>query len=190
MKRSVLTIMFIGLMLSACGSATSTTISCASYWFDSVGVCLPDGWRILDRVALDDRGAPEDVIVAFQLNESVSGQYPTMTVTREPLTGTIDSTAYNEATMRSVAVLPGFEELDSRKVTIDGESLLVHVFLAQPEKDEPKRRFSQVSMVHDDAGYSVTALTPVSVNNTLESAVAQMIQSITFVAPLSSAAAQ
>ncbi|MDD5751208.1 MAG: hypothetical protein PHS73_01665 [Candidatus Peribacteraceae bacterium] len=191
MKRSVFTALIMSLLLSACGGGGSgSAITCASYWFDSVGACLPEGWRVLDRAALDERGAPEDVIVAFQRDEAVSGQYPTVTITREPLTGSIDSVSYNEATMRSVAVLPGFKELDSRKIQIDEESLLVHVFHAQPVQEEPQRRFSQVSVVHDGNGYSITALTPVSVNNTLEGAVAQILQSVTFKAPQSSAAAE
>ena len=192
MKRSVFAAILISLTLSGCGGGggSGTEITCASYWFDTIGVCLPDGWKVLDRSVLDDRGAPEDVLVAFQMDTAVSGQYPTVTITKEVLSGAIDSAAYNEASIRSVSVLPGFKELDTRKVSIDDESLLVHVFQAQPVKDEPQRRFSQVSAVHDGIGYSVTALTPVSVNNTIESAVAQILQSVTFQAPQSSAAAQ
>lgn len=190
-KRPLIALALACLLLSACGSSTpSGTAACASYWFDVLGACLPEGWHVLDRTALDERGAPEDVIVAFQMDDAVSGQYPTVTVTREPLASVMASADYGRATQRTVSVLPGFKELDTRTVKVDGKDAYVYVFLAQPVKDEPQRRFSQMSVVQDKTGYAVTAITPVSVKNTVEAAVTQILQSITFTAPVSSAAAQ
>jgi len=184
---------FVGVLLcgflAGCGSGGSDeVVQCQTYWFDVVGACLPSNWKLLDRAELTARGVPEDVAVAFQNEESVSGQFPTVSVTREPLTTVVDPQAYSDATIRSVAVLPGYKLIDQKKVDIDGVSLPVHVFFAQPLSGEPQRRFLQVSTVQGQSGYTVTALTPITVQSSLESEIFTILESITFKAPETPAA--
>lgn len=159
------------------------TIACQTYWFEQVGACLPSTWKLLDRTELTERGVPDDVIIAFQSETSVSGQYPTISVTKEPLSTVATPEAYSEATTRSVAVLPGYKLIDQKQVTIDGESLPVHVFFAQPVSGEPQRRFLQVSTVSGQNGYTVTALTPLTVSSALENEIFTIMGSITFKPP-------
>ncbi|OIO54224.1 hypothetical protein AUJ46_03825 [Candidatus Peregrinibacteria bacterium CG1_02_54_53] len=177
-------VVLLSLLLTACGSGSSGGSACQNYWFEQVGACLPDAWQLLDRAELLQRGIPEDVIIAFQNETSVSGQYPTVSITREPLATVVEPVAYSEATIRSVAVLPGYKLIDQKKVTIDGISLPVHVFFAQPVTGEPQRRFLQVSTVVGQNGYTVTALTPLTVSSDLESEIFTILGSITFKAPV------
>lgn len=182
MRRRIPLVLCLSLLLASCGSSEKAP-QCQIYWFDQVGACLPASWQLLDRTELAERQVPEDVIIAFQSETSVSGQFPTVSVTREPLATVAEPTAYSEATIRSVAVLPGYKLIDQKKVTIDGVSLPVHVFFAQPVSGEPQRRFLQVSTVVGQNGYTVTALTPLTVSATLEGEILTILGSITFKAP-------
>lgn len=186
MRRFIPALLLFPLLLSACGSSSSSdgTAGCQTYWFEIVGACLPDSWKLLDRTELDQRGVPEDVIIAFQNAESVSGQYPTVSITREPLSTVVGASDYSEATIRSVAVLPGYKLIDKKKISIDSVSLPVHIFFAQPISGEPQRRFMQVSTVVNKDGYTITALTPLTVKAALETEILTIIGSVTFQAPM------
>ncbi|MDD4287656.1 MAG: hypothetical protein PHN33_04890 [Candidatus Peribacteraceae bacterium] len=177
-------LLLLSLFLVSCGSSSSgEATQCQTYWFEQIGTCLPSSWKLLDAVELAQRGVPEDVIIAFQSDTSVSGQYPTISVTREPLSTVVTPADYSDATIRSVSVLPGYKLIDQKKVTIDGVSLPVHVFFAQPVSGEPQRRFLQVSTVVGQNGYAITALTPLTVSSSLESEILTILGSITFKAP-------
>lgn len=184
MRRFSSSVLVLSLFLVSCGAGTSSTATdCQNYWFDQIGACLPASWILLDREELSQRGVPEDVIIAFQSNEPVSGQFPTISVTREPLSTVVTPAEYSDATIRSVAVLPGYTLIDQKKVTIDGVSLPVHVFFAQPVSGEPQRRFLQVSTVVGQNGFTITALTPLTVSGTLEAQILAILGGITFKAP-------
>lgn len=178
-------LLLLSLFLVSCGSSGSTeTTQCQTYWFDQIGACLPGSWKLIDRTELAQRGVPEDVLIAFQSDTAVSGQFPTVSVTREPLSTVVAPADYSDATIRSVSVLPGYKLIDQKKVTIDGVSLPVHVFFAQPLTGEPQRRFLQVSTVVGQNGYAITALTPLTVSSDLESEILTILGSVTFVAPV------
>ena len=182
MKKNFLSILLILPILSACGSTGTTTavITCKNYWFETVGACLPDNWNVLDRATLDQRGVAEDTIIAFQMKDAVSGQFPTVSITKEPLATVVDSATYSDATIRSVTVLPAYKLIDKKKSTIDKVATSIHVFTAQPTLSEPMRKFYQVSTVNGSIGYTVTALTPVSVSAAVENAVLAILGSMTF----------
>jgi len=182
-------LLLLSLFLVSCGSSGSTgTTQCQTYWFDQIGACLPGSWKLIDRSELAQRGVPEDVLIAFQSDTSVSGQFPTVSVTREPLSTVVTPVDYSDATIRSVSVLPGYKLIDQKKVTIDSVSLPVHVFFAQPLTGEPQRRFMQVSTVVGQSGYAITALTPLTVSGDLENEILTILGSITFKAPAEPAA--
>ena|GEM_PF-392851 len=182
-------LLLLSLFLVSCGSSSSTDVTqCQTYWFDQIGACLPSSWKLLDATELAQRGVPEDVVIAFQSDTSVSGQFPTISVTREPLSSVVTPADYSDATIRSVSVLPGYKLIDQKKVTIDDVSLPVHVFFAQPLTGEPQRRFMQVSTVVGQNGYAITALTPLTVSSALESEIYAIFGSVTFVAPVTPAA--
>lgn len=164
--------------LAACGGGT--VVECTqSYWDGEVGTCLPDGWHVLDRSNLDDRGVPEEAVVAFQTDESISGQYLTIVVTREVLPEEVASTDYSEAGVASVSSLPGFARLDERTVEIDGEDHILHVFTAQPSDEQPMARFYQISMAKGRQGYTFTAATPVSIDDSAEERITAILENAT-----------
>lgn len=179
------------LLLASCGGSSGTPTACTQqYWNGRVGICLPDGWRVLERERLDQQGIPQDVVAAFQVEKPVSGQYPTVVVTQEPLSQTMDTTTYSLASMRAVSALPGYALIDTRSVNIDTKAANVHIYTAQPAADQPKTRFSQVSAVSPpDAssptgtGYTVTAFAPLSLSSSLEAQELAMVESLTFVEP-------
>ncbi len=183
MKRTALSL-FACLLLAACGSSSGTTEqTCKLFWLGSVGSCLPDGWQVLAPEELADKGAPEEVIAGLQSQTAIAGQYPTVTVTRELLASPVTPENYSEASIRSVTVLPGYQQVDMREVKIDDVTLKLHVFLAQPVSGEPQRRFYQVSTVAGDSGYTVTGMTPVTIQSAVEKGVLDILQNITFKAP-------
>lgn len=168
------------LLLSACGGS-SANIACESaYWDGKIGTCLPDGWRVVDREELDERGIPGEVLVAFQSEEPYAGQFATVTVTRESLSQALTSSEYSEASVASVKGLPGYTEVDEQTVAVDGEDVLLHIFTAQPQEDQPESRFYQVSAVSSNEGFTFTGATPVSISDELEGQVQLIISSATF----------
>ncbi len=189
MRRTLSVLLLLPLLLAACGSSDGgDAVACQTYWFEQVGACLPSTWKLLDRAELTQRGVPDDVIIAFQSDAAVSGQFPTISITAEPLSAVATPEAYSEATIRSVSVLPGYKLIDQKQTSLDGVSLPVHVFYAQPVSGEPQRRFLQVSTVVGQNGYTVTALTPLTVASALENEILAILGSVTFVAPETPAA--
>ena len=188
MKR-LLAILSVTAVLSACGgsSSKSTEVVCKEqFWNGVIGVCLPAGWTVLEREKLADRGVPDQVLVAFQAEKTVSGQSPTITVTSEKLGSPLDSPAYSQASIRSVTTLPGYTLIDSRAMPVEGQTVALHVFSAQPVAGEPERRFFQLSAVVANIGYTVTALTPVSISDTLQKEIVLIMSSVRFSEPVTS----
>jgi hypothetical protein len=171
------------LALSACGGSAPTVACVNQYWDNTVGTCLPSGWHVVDRTALDQRGVPPDVVVAFQSDNPVAGQFVTITVTREPLSRQMTSSAYSDASIQSVQAMPGYTKVDQQKTSIDGSPVTLHIFTAQPRTDQPKTRFYQVSAVSGMTGYTYTAATPVSVDSATEQQVVLILENATFKNP-------
>ena len=183
MKR-FLAIISTAALLTACGGASSSAIACSEqFWNGVIALCLPAGWTVLEREILDDRGVPDQVIVAFQAEKSVSGQSPTITVTSEKIGLPLDTTAYSKASVRAVTTLPGYKLIDSRSMTVESQKTELHVFSAQPVAGEPERRFFQLSAVAANVGYTVTALTPVSISDTLQKEIMLIMNSVAFSQP-------
>ena len=185
MKRA-LTFLTLAVLLASCGGGSSTkaAVVCKEqFWNGVVALCLPAGWTVLERERLDERGVPEQVLVAFQSETPVSGQNPTLTVTSEKLPAPLDSAAYSKASIRSVTTLPGYKMLDSRAIQVEGQAVELHVFTAQPVAGEPERRFYQLSAVAASIGYTFTALTPVSISDQLEQEILLIMNSVRFSEP-------
>ena len=187
MKRPLATLTLV-LLLSACGGSgggSSSGVACVEqFWNGVIGLCLPTGWTMLGKETLEERGIPDQVIVAFQSAKAVSGQTPTITVTSEKLAQPLDSAAYSKASIRSVTTLPGYKLIDSRSAEVEGQSVEIHVFTAQPVAGEPERRFYQLSAVAAGIGYTFTALTPVSISDTLEKEIILIMSSVRFSEPV------
>lgn len=170
------------LVLVACGG--SVAVECSQrYWDGQVGTCLPDGWHVLDRANLDQRGVPEEAVVAFQTDESISGQYLTVVVTREELPQEVASSDYSEAGAASVTSLPGYGRIEERRVKIDGENHVLHVFTAQPSDAQPMARFYQLSMAKGKTGYTFTVATPVSIDASAEDRIVAILKNATMQPP-------
>ena len=185
MQRLLATLSLVTLLTACGGSSTkSTDVVCKEqFWNGVVALCLPAGWTVLEREKLDERGVPEQVLVAFQSEQAVSGQTPTLTVTSEQLPVALDSPVYSKASIRSVASLPGYKLLDNRTMTVEGQAVELHVFTAQPVEGEPERRFFQMSAVAANIGYSFTALTPVSISDQLQKEILLIMNSVRFSEP-------
>lgn len=171
--------------LAACSrsspSSTVIPVTCDSrYWDGEVSVCVPQGWHALEPEAFRDHGLPQEVIAAFQANSAVSGQYPSMTVTRERLTTAVTPSAYSKATMETVRSLSGYKEIDVRDVTIEDLGVDLHLFSARSSPDQPKQKFYQVSTVKGQNGYSFTAAGPLSVDDAVEKRLLFIIEHVGF----------
>ena len=175
------------VLLVACGGSSTAEATCKEkYWDGEVGTCIAEGWEIIDGETLRQRGVPSETIAAFQMATSVSGQFPTVAVTREQLSAPAKAGDYSAASVRAVEVLPGYKLIDLKDMTIDGSSVRLHIFSAQPLGDEPMRRFYQVSITPDDGdvGYTTTAVTPMSIGSDVESQVMVVLNSLTFKEPV------
>lgn len=169
------------VLLAACGGSSNEGPDCfKQYWDGEVGACVPSGWRTLDAETMQQRGVPDDALVAFQSDEPVSGQFLTVTITKEQLQQPIEPSVYSQANVRLVTALPGYELVDATTTTIDTNSVDVHIFNAKPIADESLRRFYQVSTVHDGAGYTITGTSPVSIDDVVERQILAVVQSLTF----------
>lgn len=175
--------MGVVVILAGCGGEGGSTISCRDYWDGTFGVCLPDQWVSLQSETLRQRGVPPDAIAAFQSEVAASGQFPTVTVTRETLTQAMGADAYSKANIRSMTVIPNYQEIDTRSLTIDDENVDLHIFNAQPAADEPPRRFYQASTIAGNVGYTITATVPVSFPEGVEKEILVIFESATFEAP-------
>jgi hypothetical protein len=172
------------LILAACGGSDSNAVACDSaYWSGTVGTCLPAGWNVVERKDLEDRGIPDEVLVAFQSETPYAGQFATVTVTRETLAQPMTSTEYSDASIASVSGLPGYTEVERQNSTVDGEDVELHVFTAQPRQDSPESRFYQVSAVNGGLGYTFTAAIPVAPPDELEANVLAILRAATFTNP-------
>lgn len=167
-------------LLTGCGRKDTAVVCRTSYWDGVVGTCLPAGWKPLEPTVLQGGDVPGEVIAAFQADQFVSGQIPTVVVTREALLRDWDSAAYSDANVQSVKTLPAFSSLDEREVTIDDAKVTLHTFTAQPLAEEPAKRFYQLSAVARKVGYTFTAALPVSVEKTVEQQVLAILRGATF----------
>jgi hypothetical protein len=178
MNRFVFTL--LAFILISCGSQSSASDCFKQYWDGEVGTCIPSGWRIVDKQTMQERGVPDDALVAFQSDEPVSGQFLTVTVTKEQLREVVEPTLYSQANVRLVAALPGYELVDAATTTIDGEKVDVHIFNAKPIADESSRRFYQLSTVANGIGYSITGTSPINIEDATEKAILTIVQNLTF----------
>lgn len=183
--RKLLSLLSTTLLLASCtGSGGGNAAACdQQYWDGVIGVCLPKNWSVVDRETLQSRGVPEEVMIAFQSSQVVSGQTPTVTVTKETPQTDIDPAAYSAASIRSVTGLPGYKQIDARAFKWQGHDLHIHVFSAQPLPEEPERRFYQLSTTNAGNGYTLTALTPLSVSSSVEAEIQTIMRSLTFTDP-------
>lgn len=186
-RRFVSSLGIILFFLAGCGSTAKTdAVTCTQqFWNGSVGVCIPSGWEEMNRERLDMLGVPPEAIVAFQTVKPVSGQFPNVTLTAEPLAGPFTSSDYSKSSIRSVASLPGYQLVDTRPATIDGKSVSIHIYTAQPAGDQPRVRFYQLSAVSGEGaatgtGYTVTGFSPLSPTDTLDKQILLILQSLTF----------
>lgn len=173
--------MLFGCSLTGGGRTASACTE--DYWDGEIGACLPDGWGVVDNETLLQRGVPPETIVAFQAEEAVSGQFPTVAVTREAMSQEVSDEDFSSASMRSVSVLPGYTLIDSRTVRVDGSKMDVHIFSAQPSEAEPRRRYYQMSFSEALRGYTVTATTPVAIEDALEEKLFAIFEGFTLVDP-------
>jgi hypothetical protein len=182
---SLVLVLLLTLTLLACTGGGERKVECKEqYWDGTVGLCLPEGWQVIGKEALAAKGIPEEVAVAFQKESPISGQFPTVTVTQEPLQGPANPVSYSEAGVRTVSVLPGYKLLDTDALTIDGEEITLHIFTAQPVASEPARRFYQVSSVSKEVGFTVTGVMPLSIESDLEREMIVILRSFTLKKPV------
>lgn len=179
MKRALALPLLSVLPLAACGGGSGVAAVCdQAYWDGTVGTCLPVAWHVADKADLDAR-VPQEVFAAFQADKAFSGQYPTVTVTRETLSQETDAEAYSEASVASVQNLPGYEQIDDEQITIDGHKVRLHVFTAQPRIEDPKARFYQVSIAEGTAGFTFTGAAPLGVNDEIDGQIRLIVQNAT-----------
>jgi len=180
MKHLATTIV-LSLLLAGCGSSDIAAECVTDYWDGTYGTCLPEGWTVMDKETLRQRGVPDETVTAFRSDLSVSGQFPSITVTREPLQQVVTASDYSDASIRSVSVLPQYTLVDSTSVNIDDENVKMHVFTGQPVADEPARRFYQVSTVVGSDGFTVTASAPLFIDRELEKQIQLILEQSTFI---------
>ncbi len=168
------------VFLSGCGGETTATLCTQQYWNGTVGVCLPNGWKVVEREQMEQRGIPPEVVAAFQTEKPLSGQYPTVVVTEEVLAQPMGSTDYSKANVQAISALPGYENIDQRTVTVDAKEVTLDIYTAQPEASQPKQRFYQLSAVSQSGtGYTVTASTPFAATTGLDKQVVAITSSFT-----------
>ena len=180
--RFLLASVFLCGFLAGCSSSKKVDITCTKqYWNGTIGMCLPDGWNVMEKERLDQLGVPSDTVLVLQTDQPVSGTYPNVAVTTETLARPVGTPEYSKGSVRAVSALPGYQLIDERTAKVDGMESEIHVYSAQPSADQPRVRFYQESAVSNGVGYTVTAFAPLSVSQALEQQILLMLQSFTFV---------
>lgn len=182
MRRSLL-LLALPLVLSACGGSggAESSENCSSrYWDGTVGTCLPQGWHVVEREVMRERGLPENAIVAFQADQATSGIFPSVVVMREALRKELDSPAYSAATIQSVQTLNAYQQVDLTDVEVEGDTVQMHTYIAQPNSQQPKQRYYQLGAVKGRNGYTFTAALPLSVEDAVEERVLVILQNVAF----------
>jgi len=169
----------LAVLLTSCSSGSSTRVSCNRYWDGTVGTCLPNRWEIVQPSVLQERGVPGEVVIAFQAEESVSGHFPTVTVTREFLTQELSGSEYSKQSIQSVETVLGYKLIDTQGVKIDGEKVDIHIFNAQPNPADASFRFYQLSTIAKRIGYTFTVAIPFSIPEGLEDQILTIMESVT-----------
>jgi len=184
MRRTIASLGLL-LILAGCGSSGSkTTVSCEQqFWNKTFATCLPGGWKVLSKETLTTLGVPEETIAAFQSTEPHAGQLDTVTVTVEPLSTEIGTTEYSQANVIAVSSLPDYKQIDKETVFIDGDETSLHVFSARPSPDQPIRRYYQLSLAKERAGYSFTGSFPLSVTDAEAAQVVLILKGVSFKDP-------
>lgn len=190
MKRTIAGLSLI-LVLAGCGGSTTTTaaVTCKEqYWDGTIGLCLPDGWKVMDSETLRSREVGEETIAAFQADQATAGQFPVLTVTREILPEAADSAQYSDDSIRKVkASVLQYKLIDMRNQKVDEQDANVHIFSGQTKADSPERRFAQMSVVSGDSGFTISARTPLAASDTLQKQILLMFGTVTFKAPQAAA---
>lgn len=173
------------LALTACSGSSGTSgsaSSCAQEFSNgTLTICLPDDWTLLTDADLRERGLPDEAVAAFQAQAAVSGQLPTVMVTRETLAQALTSDQYGTANVQAVSVYPQYKLLDELRTTVNGEEATLHVFTAQAVSGEPARRYYQLAAVQNGEGYTVTGVAPVSIDTALDKTLRSIVRSLSFV---------
>lgn len=170
------------LLLAACGgsSNSSSVAQCDQrYWDGTVGTCLPEGWHVVDTADLQSRGAPREVLVAFQADEAIAGRFPLITVTTQQLAQGLKPAEFDEQSRQSVKTLPGYTLVDERETEVDNLPYTLHIFSAQPIAEQPTQRFYQISVAGEGRGYTFTGVLPLTVSKEQEAGVLTLLSNVT-----------
>lgn len=174
------------LLLAGCGGSSSGGDAAAcdqSYWDGTFGTCLPEGWHVVDVADLQGRGAPREVVAAFQAETAAAGRFPLVTVTEQPLAGDIGAEEFDAQSREAVTTLPGYALIDDETVAIDGNDITLHVFSAQPIGDQPVQRFYQLSVAGKQKGYTFTGVLPISADKEAEARLTTLLKNVTLSDP-------
>lgn len=183
MRRTLLLLTCV--FLASCGGSSSgSSAACdQQYWDGTIGTCLPAGWHVVSNTDLQTRGAPREVVIAFQADTAISGRYPLVTVTSQAMPSGMDAATFDQQSRDSVKTLPGYAQVDARDTKIDKNTVKLNIFTAQPIGDQPVQRFYQLSIPSGDKGYTFTGVLPVSVASNDEAKMLTLLTHVTFVAP-------
>lgn len=163
------------LLLASCSGRVSCPEKTTADGFE---ICLGNGWEEVSKENLRAEGVPEETIAAFQLTDERGGQRDNVVVSREPLAAKASASAYAEANVRTVSATPEYSLIEKREVGIDGAETLLHIFTARPVPDLPARRFYQLSLTEGNTGYVFTGTLPLSVDETVEKELIDMVLSV------------
>lgn len=184
--RRVLLLGLTALLLGGCGGGSSEKggVACEQqFWNNEFAACLPKGWRVLSSETLRELGVPEETVAAFQYETPHAGQLDTVTVTKEPLSETMETPDYSQSNILAVSSLPDYKLMDKETVTVDGKESALHVFSARPSPDQPIRRYYQVSAAKEKNGYTFTGSFPLSIQDAEADQVKFILKNISFSDP-------
>jgi len=181
MRRILASLGILTLLAGCGGGGGSQKVTCSQqFWNKIFAACLPEGWKVLSKEALQSLGVPEETVAAFQSITPHAGQLDTVTVTAEPLSDFISTMDYSQANVLAVSSLPDYQLIDKETVTIDGDETSIHVFSARPSADQPIRRYYQLSAAKERTGYSFTGSFPLSIEEDEAAQVMFILKSISF----------
>jgi hypothetical protein len=153
-------IILCGLMvfLVGCsgGSTNSATQNLKPYDGGAFTINVDPSWKIINQSDFYSE-IPKETVVAFTAPEAYDGFFINVNIVREDLRQTISSLDYGRANINlSAQNLTDYQKVQEAKMTMGGQSVLLHIFQARLSASEKLIKFVQMYATKGNYGYIVS----------------------------------
>lgn len=153
---ALIIIFFAGFLISCGESSTSTTTTLKAYQGNGFTIKIDPKWKIINKSDFYAE-IPQETVMAFTAPEAYNGFFINVNIVREDLKQKFTSVDYGRANINmSAQNLTSYKKVQEVKMTVGGESALLHIFEARLNASEKLIRFIQLYVTSGNYGYIVS----------------------------------